>query len=269
MKMSVCITLKDRARLLEDKIKELLAMDYDPKLLEVCVTDGGDSQEIRDMLWSYAPQFCQTKYARSDRDQLPFRIPFNNPACDINAQVCNVASFDKIIRTDAEVRFMRTDTLAYIARVFEKRQGKGVAFTCYRMKPEYKHENIKHRVEVKKHVARTSNDGFYCVCFDRRDFMKRGGVDERFALGFAAEDSHFCWWWRANDWMLRSHKDHRVMHLDHGESKSAGAVRLWKEYTMPLYQMMKHYKVKPNAGNPFWKRPEMITEMHVWRDTCR
>jgi glycosyltransferase involved in cell wall biosynthesis len=264
MKLSVCITLKNRAEILRDKLVELDQQTFPSEDIEVCVTDGGSSDGLLELLEEFAPRFDRITYARSDRDALPFRVPFNNPVCDINAQVCNVATHDHIVRTDAEVRFLREDALQYIANVFEKRPGFGLEFTCYRMGPTYRHDWPTHRRRFREFVERRSNNGFFCVCFRKQDFVARGGVDERFALGFAAEDSHFCWWWRKNGWLLRSHKDQRVAHLYHGEVRTKEAARLWREYTMPLYQMMKHYKVRPNAGNLFWQRPEMISDVRVW-----
>ena len=264
MKLSVCITLKNRADFMRGKLDELCAQDYPTKDIEVCVTDGGSTDGLIDLLKSRAHQFDRITYAVSDRSKLPFRVPYNNPACDINAQVCHVATHHKIIRTDAEVRFQRKDTLSYISRVLTNRKGMGLTFTCLRMKPEFDVTNPKHFQKRHAYVDRISNDGFFCVCFDRRDFIKRSGVEETFALGFAAEDSYFHWWWKRNGWLVRANKQHRVMHLYHGEVRSLAATRTWKEYTLPLYTRMKRYTVPPNAANPYWRRREMLGEIQTW-----
>ena len=264
MLMSVCITLKNRTRLLVDKMEELLHMEYDPKKLEICVTDGGDSQDLRDALKAYAPRFAQCKYARSERRRLPFVVPFNNPACDVNAQICNVASFNMCIRTDAEVRFRRRDALQTIARVLASR--KAITFRCYRMKSKYRITSDPSKWEnIEEHVDRKSSDGFFCVAFDKRRYIRMGGVEETFALGFAAEDSYWHWYWRSKKRIVYAPKGCEVMHLYHGEVRTAPARRLWEEYTMPLYRRMKHHAIKPNTGNPFWKRPEMIKDVQTWR----
>jgi hypothetical protein len=262
--MSICITLKDRTALLVGKLDELLGMDYDPKLLEICVTDGGDSQELRDALADYAPKFAQCKYAKSERRVLPFVVPFNNPACDINAQICNVASFNMCVRTDAEVRFRRRDSLTEAARVLAQR--KAVTFRCFRMKPGYVvREDPSVLENVEPHIAKKSNDGFFCVAFDKRRFIRMGGVEETFALGFAAEDSYWHWYWRQKKRLVYAKKGHEVLHLHHGDVRTAPAKRVWEEYTMPLYRRMKYHCVKPNTGNPFWRRPEMISGVQTWR----
>ena len=264
MRLSICITLRYRTKLLVEKMDELLTMDYDPKLLEICVTDGGDSPELRDALRAYAPRFAQCKYARSELRTLPFVVPLNNPACDINAQICNVASFNMCVRTDAEVRFRRKDALHVIARTLASR--KAISFRCYRMKKGYKAtkdpavwENIKDQVD------RKSSDAFFCVAFDKRRYIRMGGVEEMFALGFAAEDSYWHWYWRQKKRVVYAPKGCEVLHLYHGEVKTAAAKRLWEEWSMPLYRRMKYYGAKPNLGNPFWKRPEMISEVQIWR----
>jgi len=264
MRLSVCITLKDRTKLLVEKMEELRSMNYDPKLLEICVTDGGDSQELRDAMKFYSRYFLQCKYARSERRSLPFVIPLNNPACDINAQICNVASFNMCVRTDAEVRFRHRDALKIVAETLTKR--KAISFRCYRMKKGYtvtkdpsKWDNIKKSVEKK------SSDAFFCVAFDKRRFVRMGGVEEMFALGFAAEDSYWHWYWRKKKRIVYAPTGCEVLHLYHGEVKTAAARRLWEEWSMPLYRRMKYYCSKPNLGNPFWKRPEMISEVQTWR----
>jgi len=268
MRMSICITLKNRAKLLAVKLAELLRMDYDPKNLEICITDGGSNDGLTALLKAYAPRFAQIRYARSDRSKLPFRVPYNNPACDINAQICHVATFNTVIRTDAEVRFGRRDSLTHIAAVLgEKRnRNKALTFPCIRLKnayvdvPDFSHRNPK------PFVDRISKHAFFCVAFDKRVFERMGGVEEKFALGFAAEDTHWHWYWKTKKRLIDANDAHSVYHVWHGMPKEMpGAKRLWKEYTMPLMKQLQHNRVKPNDGNPYWKRKSMLGEIHTWR----
>jgi glycosyltransferase involved in cell wall biosynthesis len=45
------------------KLEELANMNYDPKEIEICVTDGYSTDGLVDLLKSYAHKFCQIKYA--------------------------------------------------------------------------------------------------------------------------------------------------------------------------------------------------------------
>jgi hypothetical protein len=259
--LSICITLRNRAGFMKGKLDELLAMDYDPKLLEVCVTDGGSTDGITDLLRAYAPRFGQIKYALSDRSRLPFRVASNNPACDVNAQVVNVATWHMCVRTDAEVRFQRKDSLKLIRDTLATKRA--LSFDCLRLKPGCAPPLLAPVPAAG--VDRKSRDAFFCVAFDRRLFIKRGGVEEFFAQGFAGEDTYFHWWWRRHHWMNYAPAGHEVTHIDHGQVNTPDMVRLRNAVTLPLIRRMKTFRVPPNYGNPAWTRLEMIAEVQTWR----
>lgn len=259
MFFSICITLKNRAEFMRGKLDELLTMQYDPKHLEICVTDGGSTDGLVQVLEKYAKKFCRIKYAISDRSRLPFRVASNNPACDVNAQICNVASFCKIIRTDAEVRFRRKDTLQII-RDCLIHDDQGMSFDCIRMNPGF--DPVKHK-DIRPYVDHKSRDAFFCVAFDKRHFITRGGVEEMFAHGFAGEDSFFHWWWRKHKWLIYQPAGHEVMHLDHGQVNTPAMVRLRNAVTLPLIKKLKAFQIPPNYGNTQWQRPEMIRDVRM------
>ena len=67
---------KNRASFMRSKLDDLLRMDYDPKDIEICVTDGYSTDGLVEVLKDYVRHFHQIKYAISDRSVLPFEIPF-------------------------------------------------------------------------------------------------------------------------------------------------------------------------------------------------
>lgn len=263
MKISVCFTLKNRAEFMRMKLEELRNMDYDPKQLEICVTDGFSTDDIQTVLKNYAKYFDQVKFAFSNRAKLPFRIPLNSPACDINAQVCNVATYDKIIRTDAEVFFTNRSSLQLVEKILQNRRH-ALSFLGYRMKPSFK---LNSGMDPAQHKYADSKDSFFCVAFDRRDFVELGGIEEKFAMGFAAEDTYWHWYWHHVKWKLHySPPSHRVLHLAHGEVALAEEGKhLHSTYTMPLLRRMRKAWPKPNKDNPHWARPEMIEGVQTWK----
>ena len=112
-----------------------------------------------------------------------------------------------------------------------------------------------------------SKDSFFCVGFDKRDFIQLGGVEEKFARGYAAEDTYWHWYWHHVGWKLDySPQGFKVMHLWHGEEqlmKDGHALK--HNYTLPLLHRMKKAWPKPNKDNPHWQRPEMISGVEIWK----
>jgi len=260
-KISICITLKDRTALMQDKLQELLLQDYNPKNLEVCVTDGGDSKELREVLKAAAHKFDQIKYAFSDRSALPFDIPENNPACDINAQVCNVATYDKIVRTDPEMRFRNKKSLRYTSNRLNTNKQLCLCFRSWHMP-----EDFKFGVDDPgKKIRAAAAMAFHCSCFWKQAFIKNKGIDEAFALGFAAEDSYFHQWWRKNQKFENTPNGYEVLHLWHGRWQSENRLRLKHSYTLPLYKRYLKENHTPNKDNDNWSRPEMIKDVQTWK----
>lgn len=260
-KISICITLLDRLVLMQAKLEELRRLNFDPKRLEICVTDGGNSDELRKMLQGYAKHFFQIKYAFSDRSELPFVIPENNPACDINAQICHVASFSKIIRTDPEVRFVNKDSLNLIDRELSLNKELCLTFTSWHMNKEY----VDGTPFDKKNMWTQAKMSFHCSCFWKEAFIRNRGVEERFALGFAAEDSYFHQWWRRNRKFKNAPCGFEIMHLWHGKWQTTNRLRLKHEYTLPMYKQFLRENHTPNEGNPDWQRPEIIKGVEIWK----
>lgn len=235
-----------------DKLQELTTMDFDMKKIEICVTDGYSTDGLVDILKPAASIFYQIKYAKSDRGMVPFIIPENNPACDINAQICNVATFDKIIRTDAEVRFTNKHSLKYIDSVLSKDKEVCLVFRSRHLNKEGK-------------IISTATMSFHCSCFWKQAFINNGGIEENFAKGFAAEDSYFHRWWRRNRRLVHPPSGYDILHLWHGDWQTPNRIKLKKNYTMPLYLKYLKENRTPNIDNPNWQRPEMIKDIQIWK----
>lgn len=259
-KISVCITIKDRTELMIGKLRELVGLDFDPKRMEVCVTDGADDSVLRSTLMAWAHEFDRIKYAVSDRTALPFVVPENNPACDINAQVCHVATYDKIVRTDPEVRFRRRDSLKWAINALAHDRELCVCFKSWHMDANY-----RDGLDQKMFVTSAAKMSFHCSCFWKRAFVENCGVEEAFARGFAAEDSYFHQWWRKNRRLVHPPAGHEVLHLWHGRWQSENRLRLKHKYSLPLYKKMLRENKTPNEGNPNWTRPEMIKNVQTWK----
>jgi len=256
--ISICMTFKNRASFMEDKLKNLLEMNYDHKNnLEICVTDGWSTDEGIQILQDYASKFLRIKYAISDRSALPFKIPSNNPACDINAQICHQPTFDKIIRTDVEVLFTHVDTLGYVDRALDNHRNADLQFLC-RKAPKGWNNNPDRLNEKYNRYA------FFTSAFRRSEFIKNGGVHEDYVKGFGGEDSYFHWWWQKNSLLIFAPVEYYVVHLWHEGTWTKENKELRNTYTLPLHARMKRGNIKPNSDNVEWMRAEMLKETKIW-----
>jgi hypothetical protein len=114
-------------------------------------------------------------------------------------------------------------------------------------------------------LQRTHMSGF-CSAFSKAAFIKNGGIEERFAIGFAGEDSYFHNWWMKNSQYKNAPKFMSCKHLWHGHTTTAETEKLRQSYTLPLYRQLVRDNVTPNLGNDAWKRPEMIKDIQIWKD---
>ena len=262
--ISIAMTFKNRANYLDVKLAQLLEMDYDLKKIEICITDGYSEDDVLAVIERYYRRFYQIKYAISDRSVLPpqpWRHSMN--VYDMNAQICNQVTFEKVIRTDPEVLFTNKNQ---IKRISDTLNQKGVIIfhpNIY-IKKGYVYdgnwEESRFRNVAEKMYDDISNT---MMCFNRSDFISNGGYDERYALGYAGEDTYFVQWYKKNKRVI---KLGFVCHLYHETSCAPGHGELNVQYTWPLYNKMMENNEFPNAGNLDWKRPEMLKDERLFID---
>jgi len=258
--ISICFTLRNRAWYLDKKLQQILLQNYDPKKIEICITDGYSDDNIMEIINKWYGYFYQIKYAISDRKTLPFKIVSNNPACDRNAQVCNQPTFEKCILTDAEVMWTTPDELKWISN---KLNDKDVAIwypNFYMVEDnnldiDFSKLLVKETYERFEHLSWSGYNGL-CIAVNKSAYIENGGFDERYALGFCNEDDYFLWWYGKNKKAVSG--ENEVVHLYHPSQYTDKNAKLRKEYTEPLWLEMKRINSFPNEGNKDWKRKEMI-----------
>ena len=263
--ISICITLKDRANYLDMRLHHIRFQNYDLKKVEICIADGGSTDNIEEVIEKWHKQFYQIKLAFCDREVLPFKIASNCPACDRNAMICNMPTFEKIIVTDAEILFTDINQLHSISGELNDKIVM-LHHRCLKLIEAAKYNYTAGFYQANKHriTGRPSNFAGFCLAFNKSEFIRNGGFDERYALGFAGEDSYFVWWWK-NNRKTQSAK-YPVVHLWHPNPSSNPAYqKLRKTYTLPLHNRLKKENAYPNGDNPDWKRPEMIKGIKVWK----
>ena len=253
--VSIALTFKGREDFLDFKLLQLIHMNYDCKTIEICITVPEYTEQLLRVCSNYKNYFYQIKLAISDRDKLPFKITTNQPTCDMNTQICNQVTFEKVIRTDPEVLFSHRDQLTSIVEQLEDPEicVWHDTINLYQDSPISLFDNNfqwagKHNCE--------SNT---CCCFSKSEFIKQGGFDERFALGVAAEDSYFIHGFTKRGKSIQSKYD--VIHQYHGQPWNARSdlMEIYHAYTLPLFLGMELRNEKANINNPDWQRPEMLS----------
>ncbi len=264
--LSICITLKNRAVLLSTNLRRLSSMNYDMKKVEIVITDGYSTDHLMEVIESNYRSFYQIKFAHSDRSVLPFKIETNNPACDRNAMVANLPTFEKIIMTDPEVLFVSNDALTFISDTLEDKDTI-IWYKAFKLDKNWPYMDSNGNLsKYESFIIKNINgaNGFV-NCINRSLFLETRGYDERFALGFAAEDCQWIHWHERNKRSVKA--SGRVLHLYHLDANHDDRYReIYDNYTIPLYRQMLKDNVQANSNCPDWKRPEMIKDIQIFRE---
>ena len=104
--------------------------------------------------------------------------------------------------------------------------------------------------------------------FNKSTFIEMCGIEERFAHGFAFEDTHFFQYWQNNKKAhLIPFNENGVIHFWHSyEQDMSFNMHLWYTYSEPLCNYMVANNIRSNIDNPNWQRPEMIKDVKIWKD---
>ncbi|KKM27557.1 hypothetical protein LCGC14_1573510 [marine sediment metagenome] len=242
-------------------------MSYNMKKVEIVITDGYSTDNLMEVIQRHYKTFFQIKFAHSDHSVLPFTIVSNNPACDRNAMVANLPTFEKIIMTDPEVLFIDKNELTYISNKLNDKETI-IWYTAFKLKETWRgiHWNYGPLENFASAIDKTINgaNGFV-NCINRSLFLETRGYDERFTLGFAAEDCQWIHWHERNKRSVKA--PGKVVHLYHLDANHDDRYReIYDNYTIPLYRQMLKDNVQANSNCPEWKRPEMIKDIQVFKE---
>jgi len=256
--ISLCITLKNRAKLLDIKLNNIKNSNFDTKQIEVCISDGNSSDNLKEIIEKWYKEFYQIKYAISDRTILPFEIKTNDPACDWNALVANMPTFNKIILSDPEVVFIYKDQLKWIDNTLNK--DLCIWHSSFLMKHRDFTEDYKDKRNIELYCRGTSGR---CLAFLKNTFMQNRGFEEKFALGFAGEDNYFIERFKVQK--KEMHSPYPIIHLWHPSPVTKENLKLRDTYTLPLLFKLRETYPLPNENNPNWTRPEMLKNIEVFK----
>ncbi len=241
-------------------------MSYNMKKVEIVITDGYSTDNLMEVIQRHYKTFFQIKFAHSDRSVLPFTIVSNNPTCDRNAMVANLPTFEKIIMTDPEVLFIDNDELTYISNKLEDKETI-IWYRAFKLRENWKYSYLYSELnKFEPFITKTINgaNGFV-NCINKSLFLQTRGYDERFALGFAAEDCQWIHWHERNKRSVKA--SGKVVHLYHLDANHDDKYReIYDNYTIPLYKQMLKDNVQANSNCPEWRRPEMIKDIQIFKE---
>jgi len=261
--LSICMSLKNRSFYIEGLIANLECQDYDLKKIELCIADGGSTDNLKEVLQKHASKFAHVKYVTLGRSQLPFEVKGNHIAPDLNSLVAQTASFEKVIHIDPEVRLGNIGSLRRIASALD-RKDMIVYLPCQKLSEgvEWREEPQYGTHEV--HGSPIKNDGMYCVGFNRSYYIKTGGMDERFCDGNDGEAAYFHFWHQDNSTWNCVRDDFQCYHLYHQPTSAHKKPHTHGMVTM--YQRLKNEASPLNGGQTDWSEREILSELNIWRD---
>lgn len=279
-KLSIITTLYNRAHLL----KWGLAGVYNQTVgheVELNIGDDGSTDDLDELLLNVSRWFGW-KVNKYDTSVLAntFNRRFNCPATHYNALV-SVSDSEFIIKIDPEfvmltpgfideaLTFLRSDEFApYFIMPLPYHAYEFAFNSMSDIKDNFK--SYVYETHIRPETAH-SNNVYYGSIFNKKAYIKLGGIDVRFLDGIGSEDDHFLDQWRKcyGAEYVKSLVNHHGVHLWHGEWGKGVPSELnkWVNQNANLRTALSN--VYPNDGNflkinyprlsyTTWKNGELI-----------
>jgi glycosyltransferase involved in cell wall biosynthesis len=199
--ISICYTLKNRAHLLKWSLESLARQDTDLDI-EVCIADGGSTDNLLSLIDRYSERF-RFVYAVSDRSKAYVPVLTNNPGADLNAMIQYMPTYDTVLKVDPETILKDDWIIKEIhyrvqkdpSKCFSARTHFTVGDDWYTSYEDIVSQHEKHYLFAEG--GPFSRSKFYFCCgFSRTSFITMGGIDERFCRGDGYEDTCFREHWK-------------------------------------------------------------------------
>jgi len=263
--ISICISLQNRGFYLDGLIENLYAQEYDLKKIELCVADYGSKDNISEILQKHASKFAQVKYMKLDREKAGIAINGNHPGLDVNAMVAQMATFEKIIHIDPEVRLANIGTLRRISSALDMRK-MVIHIPCQKLA-----EGVEWRPNPQYGVhevfgAPISLGGMYCIGFNKSYFLETGGFDERLFGGNNDEVAYFHHWHQKHSTWNSVREDYQCYHLYHTPTRDAQ--KPTNLTTITLLKQLINGDETPNGnlGNNYWQLRPVLSGLNILRN---
>jgi hypothetical protein len=243
--------------------------DYDHKKISYIIADGGSSDHVLDIVKEYYGRFKQVCFFVSDRNKLPLKLKYGNPAIDYNVSVSQ-SEDDLVLRCDPEVVFRNKDMLRFVSSVYDNNCDYLLHFNTIKVNKEFNPSSDVHMEFVDRFALKGKpyqTDASFCVSYSKRFFMeKMRGYDERFAYNYyCGEDTYASHWVRINYKFITAPFEYSPIHLWHEEQMCReDRERVVTTETVPFIRMLQSKNENANCGIDNWWHPEIITNKIIF-----
>lgn len=220
MAISILIPIKNRANLLKYSLSAITKQDYNLENLEVCILDGGSSDNLISIIERFSEYFT-IKYVAVDKNKSVVPVLHNCPASTINAGVRWVVSNDKVIKLDPEVIMLDKYLLSEVEDSLNNNPNHLVSARAFIITGSDWYSDYDSILENYSHYIAGNElpfsraDYHFCIGFSRTAFITVGGLEEMFGLGSGCFDLHFNRAWKNHFGNNFVELDSQVLHLEH------------------------------------------------------
>lgn len=275
--ISICITVNNQSNVLRYCLEGISRQDYDGKL-EVCVVDSGSDDGLITLLDRYS-DVIKFKYAKSVPMQTAIPAIYETRISDFNAMVKHMASYDTILKLDADVVMLDNWIIPemidvgvfHTNRPLNARVHYTEGDTWYMNFDDIVRNYTNHYL-VMDGGPLTRSKTYLCSAFNKKDFIELGGIEELLLHGVGYDDMLFREMWN------KKYKNYEF-------EITGQAVRLWqppKQYPTTVEEINRRIyerlKVAPSANSirvvdgelklekAEWGIPEAISKVYNIRD---
>ena len=287
--LSIVMTGMNRAMLLERSLFATCAwQQFQPEQAELVYVDdrSDDAPALLSLLKEYSHHFSRVMLVTMDKSLSRIPVAWNCPALGLNIGV-KAAANEIVLKTDPECLPL-TETIVESLRLFDP--GKVLFFSTRMLTEEETVEFAVEQMELLhpqdiheaklKHLARYglwsvyANGARYAywfgAVFSRERFLRIGGVDEQFLLGFAWDDDDWAnrmqmsgaeWCWPESLRIVHQFHgtDNRKFHLSPEHRRNIALVR----------KNMESRKITANQGEDWGSESAVVDRLEIVRGRAR
>jgi glycosyltransferase involved in cell wall biosynthesis len=220
-KVSVCVTLKNRAHLFKHCLEGLARQDFNGQI-EICVLDDNSKDNLLSIIDRYSDNFV-FRYATMDSN-LSW-VPSKNPAPWLNLLLHYLPTNDFLIKTDPEVVMLDSWIVQEVVDNLKKDDTRMYNSRCHFTDSDgwyMSFNDIINSYQQHYHQAEggpfSRSKFYFCSGMSKKRFDDIGGIDELFSYGVGYEDNCFREMWKNRYGNYEHEITGQTLHLFHGHS---------------------------------------------------
>jgi glycosyltransferase involved in cell wall biosynthesis len=274
--ISIVITLKNRAHLLKYALESIHRQEFIGNL-EVCIADGGSTDNLLSIIDSYSEMF-PIKFAVSDRHKSYIPIQTNNPAADLNAAIRYMPTYNTVLKMDPEIILKDTWLLEEVSDLIAKDSSCTYNARCHFTEGDnwyMDYDDIIRSWNKHYHFAEggpfSRSKYYFCSTFDRSKFIELGGIEELMVTGAGYDDDCFREMWKNKYGHYEHEITAQVIHLWHPSNVQPSQ----EESNRRVFERIKDLSTANTRRicndtlvtvSPLWGNVEMLSKVYTIKD---